>query len=296
MTYVLVLGDRAYSSWSLRAWLLFERFGIPVDVRFVSLGEGTVAEQLAAHPPARSVPTLISDEGSVICDSLAIAEELATRHSDVGLWPDSSRARAMSRSLAAEMHSGFAALREGCPMNLRCAYEGYAPSEDVLSDLGRIDSIWAHALHAFGGPWLCGGYSAADAFFAPVAARIAGYSLSVRSDSRSYVEAHLADPAFRRWRAMGLVDGPDLTRFARDHAQCAWPGPIPLPATAVDPGPSENDKCPYSGRPVTHFLELESRTFGFCNAFCRDKTVADPEAWSAFMDLFRASEVPSARN
>ncbi len=287
MTYTLILGDRAYSSWSLRAWLLFERFGIPADVRFVGLGEGTVAEQLADHPPARSVPTLISEDGSVICDSLAIAEELATRHSDAGLWSDSSRARATARSLAAEMHSGFAALREGCPMNLRCAYKGYAPSEDVLTDLARIDTIWAHALDAFRGPWLCGGYSAADAFFAPVAARIAGYGLPVRSDSRSYVEAHLSDPAFRRWRAMGLVDGPDLPRFARDYAQCAWPGPVPLPATAADSGPSENERCPYSGRQVTHFLELEGRTFGFCNAFCRDKTVADPEAWSAFMDLFR---------
>ena len=295
MAYKLILGDRAYSSWSMRAWLLFERCGIPVDVRLVSLGEGTVAERLVAHPPARTVPTLVADDGSVICDSLAIAEELATRHSDAGLWPGSSRARAMSRSLAAEMHSGFAALREGCPMNLRCAYEGYAPSEGVLNDLARIEAIWDHALDAFGGPWLCGEYSVADAFFAPVAARIAGYGLPVRCGSRSYVEAHLADPAFRRWRAMGLVDGPDLSRIARDYARCAWPGPVSLPALAVESGPSENVKCPYSGRPVTHFLELEGRVFGFCNAFCRDKTVADPEAWPAFMDLVRACQTSSIK-
>ncbi len=240
MAYELVLGDRAYSSWSLRAWLLFERYGIPADVRFVRLGNGRVAEQLAAHPPARSVPTLVADDGAVICDSLAIAEELATRHPDAGIWPDSPRARAMSRSLAAEMHSGFAALREGCPMNLRCAYRDYAPPEDVLNDLARIESIWAHALDASGGPWLCGGYSVADAFFAPVAARIAGYGLPVGPGSRAYVEAHLADPAFRRWRAMGLVDGPDLPRFARDLARCPWPGPVPLPAVQAESGRSEN--------------------------------------------------------
>ena len=293
MAYKLILGDRAYSSWSLRAWLLFERYGIPADVRIVRLGGGTVAEQLAAHQPARSVPTLVTDDGAAICDSLAIAEELAARHPDAGFWPGIPRARAVSRSLSAEMHSGFAALREGCPMNLRCAYRDYAPSGDVLNDLARIETIWAHALDAFGGPWLCGGYSVADAFFAPVAARIAGYGLPVGSCSRTYVEAHLADPAFRRWRAMGLVDGPDLARISRDHARCAWPGPVPLPAVVADSGRSENEKCPYSGRPVTHFLELDGRIFGFCNPFCRDKTVADPEAWSAFMDLFQARQVPS---
>ncbi len=286
MTYNLILGDRAYSSWSLRGWLLFRRFGIPVHERFIRMEAGRVADYLAAYPPARTVPTVITEDGTVICDSLAIAEELATQHPEAGIWPLESRARAMGRSLAAEMHSGFAALRGECPMNLRHAYSSYVPHDDVQRDLDRIQFIWEHAFDMFGGPWLCGSHSAADVFFAPVAARIAGYGLDVRSSARGYVDAQIADPDFRRWRAMSLVDGPDLARYARAYEQCAWPGPVLRRAEAVSSGPSENADCPYSGRPVTHFMRMDGRVFGFCNAFCRDKTVADPEAWPEFMDLF----------
>lgn len=287
MTYQLVLGDRAYSSWSLRAWLLFERFGIPVETRFVRFGEAPVAAQLEAHPPARTVPTAIAPEGAVASDSLAIAEELATRHPKAGLWPADPKARTAARTLAAEMHSGFAALRRNCPMNLRRSYADYKPPKDVQGDLARIEAIWSHALDAFGGPWLCGGYSAADAFYAPVAARIAGYALSVSPKAQAYVDAHLEDLAFRRWRAMSLIDGPDLPRYARDFAVRVWPGPEPLPAASADAAAdaAENAMCPYSGKPVEYFLRYDSRVFGFCNAFCRDKTVADPAAWPAFMAL-----------
>ena len=288
MAYELFIGDYAYSSWSLRGWLLFDRFGIPVSTRRVDFNTGTVAEQLAPLAPARTVPTLRTPEGAVVSESLAIAEELATRHPEAGHWPTDPFARATARSLAAEMHCGFAALRSECPMNLRAAYAGFSPPRDVLADLARLEDIWAHArsVCAADGPWLCGAYSAADAFFAPVAARIAGYGLPVSGAARAYVAAHLADPAFRRWRAMGLVKGDDLPWYARDHARVPWPGPEPIPARAVDAGPGENETCPYSGKPVTHFLKAHGRVFGFCNAFCRDKTVADPEAWPAFMTRF----------
>ncbi len=285
MSYELILGDRAYSSWSLRGWLLFKRFGIPFSERFVSFTAGSVADQLPSLTPVCTVPTAIAEDGAVISDSLAITEELATRHPDAGLWPDDSRARAAGRALAAEMHSGFASLRKHCPMNLRCAYTGFVPNENVLRDIARIQTIWAHALRSFGGPWLCGGYSAADAFFAPVTARIAGYGLEVDPGAQTYVDAHLADPDFRRWRAMSLVDGPDLAEYAFGYERRTWPGPLLKQAETVATGPSENASCPYSGRPATHFLRMEGRVFGFCNAFCRDKTVSDPEAWPAFMDL-----------
>ena len=289
MTYDLILGDRAYSSWSLRGWLMSERFGLPVRQRFTAFSDPTsVADQIAA-PPAKTVPTLITPDGAVIGESLAIAEELASRHPEAGLWPADPLARATARTLAAEMHAGFAALRTHCPMNLRCAYSDYAPPPDVEADLRRLELIWDHARSVCtpGGPWLCGEYSVADVFFAPVAARIAGYGLSVSDAARTYVDAHLADPAFRRWRAMSLVSGPDLDRYARDHAQTMWPGPARRPATPSD-GPSLNKACPYSGDPVTHFLERDGRVWGFCNAFCRDKTLADPEAWPAFADMLRA--------
>ncbi len=173
-------------------------------------------------------------------------------------------------------------------MNLRCAYSSYSPSAEVRADLDRIEAIWDHArsTHGGDGPWLCGAYSAADAFFAPVAARIAGYGLQVSDAAWAYVGNHLGDPSFRRWRAMGLVAGADLARYAKDYDRTDWPGPVPLAAQAVDRGPSENATCPYSGKPVTHFLVLDGRTFGFCNGFCRDKTVADPAAWPAFMGVY----------
>ena len=294
MTHEIVLGDPAYSSWSLRAWLLLDRFGLPFRTRWVRFADGVpVADQMPDLAPARTVPTVRFADGSVAWDSLALAEELAQRHSDAGLWPADPAARACARSLAAEMHSGFAALRTHCPMNLRAAYDGIAHREDVLADLARIETVWRHARDRFGadGPWLCGRYSAADAFFAPVAARIAGYGLPVSADAADYVAAHLADPFFRRWRALGLTRGPDLPWYARDHARRPWPGPTPLPAEAAD-GPSENDACPFSGAPVAHYLRLDDRVWGFCNAGCRDKAVADPAAWPAVARMAGTDPAP----
>lgn len=287
MTYQLFLGDYAYSSWSLRGWLLFEKFGIDRTTRMLDFSEISVAAQLAEFAPARTVPTAITPEGAVISESLAIAEELASRHPRAGLWPADPRARATARTLAAEMHAGFGALRGDCPMNLRLSYADAAPSDAVLADLDRLETIWSHARTACGGdgPWLCGAYSAADAFFAPVAARIAGYNLPVGDAAQTYVNAHLADPAFRRWRAMGLVHGKTLPWYAKPFETRPWPGPEPLAAQAVDGTGAENANCPYSGRPVRHVLEIDGRRIGFCNRFCRDKTIADPAAWPAFMAL-----------
>ena len=282
---VLKIGDYTYSSWSLRGWLLFERFGIDVCREMVDFEAADVAEQLRTLPPARTVPTWITENGTVIWDSLAIAEELATRHPDAGLWPTDPRLRAVARSLAAEMHSGFGALRSDCPMNLRVAYGDYVPSGDVKADLSRLETIWQHALDLSSGPWLCGAYSAADAFYAPVAARIAGYGLPVGPKAKAYVAAHLADPAFRRWRAMGFASGAELPWYKRDYSQVPWPGPAPRAAHAVDSGTPVNAACPYSGKSPTYLMEMNGRTYGFCNAFCRDKTVADPEAWPDFIVL-----------
>jgi glutathione S-transferase len=288
MTYDLAIGDRAYSSWSLRGWLLFDAFGIPVTVHSARLYTDEVQQLLTGFAPARTVPALRLSDGIAIGESVAIAEELATRHSEAGLWPTIPRDRAIARMLVAEMHAGFVPLRSHCPMNLRVSYEGCDPTEPVLADLARLDRLWSWARAETGarGPWLCGNYSAADAFFAPVASRIATYNLPVTSAQADYVAAHLAHPSFRRWRAMGLVDGADQDFYRRDYPRRPWPGPAPLPAMAVEAGPSVNALCPYSGTPVTHFLQTGGRTFGFCNAFCRDKTMADPEAWPKFWNLY----------
>ena len=289
MTYDLVIGDRAYSSWSLRGWLLFDAFGIPVKLHTARLYTDELPTLLKSFFPGKTAPTMRTPDGVVVPETIAIAEELASRHPEAGIWPTDPRARAIARVLAAEMHAGFSALRNHCPMNLRVSYQDCAPPDAVLADLARLETIWAWAKQQTGSEtWLCGAYSAADAFFAPVAARIAGYNLPVSPAAMDYVNAQLAHNSFRRWRAMGLIDGVDQEFYRRDYPTRPWPGPVPLSARAVEGTQSENTTCPYSGKPVTHVLELNGRRFGFCNAFCRDKTVADPEAWPKFMQLFRA--------
>ena len=290
MTYDLVIGDRAYSSWSLRGWLFFDAFGIPVNLHRARLYTDELPTLLRQFHPAKTAPTMRTPEGTVVPETIAIAEELASRHPEAGLWPTDAKARAIARVLAAEMHAGFTALRGYCPMNLRVSYTDCSPPPEVLADLDRLQVIWSWAREQTGstGPWLCGPYSAADAFFAPVATRIATYNLPVGAEALAYVNAHLSHPSFRRWRAMGLIDGADQEYYRRDYPTRPWPGPAPLPARAVAGLETENTLCPYSGKPVTHALELNGRRFGFCNAFCRDKTVADPEAWPAFMAIYRS--------
>lgn len=292
MTYDLLIADRAYSSWSLRAWLVLETFGLRYRVTRARLYSDTWQAGIGAFQPTETAPALKTADGAVIFDSLAIAEELADRHPDLRLWPADPGRRGVARSIVAEMHAGFRDIRDECPMALRVAYEGFAPSPGVLDDVARLEALWAWARAAGpdGGPWLFGRYTIADAFFAPIAARIATYALPVGEAAAAYVAAHLQDPAFRRWRAMALIDGPDQPVYGRDLALRPWPGPPPYPATDHRTGPSVNDRCPYSGDPVTHFLETDGVVYGFCNAFCRDKTRADPDAWPAFARL-RAGNV-----
>ena len=285
MTHTLYIGDYTYSSWSLRGWLLLHRFGIPFSSKMVPFDKDSVANQLADLSPAKTVPTLVTDSGDVIWDSLAIAEELASRHPEAGIWPTDPALRALARNLACEMHSGFFSLREECPMNLSVSYSDFTPSDGTKADLERIDQIWTHALERSGGPWLCGEYSAADAFYAPVVGRIAGYGLALGTKAQAYVDHHLADPAFRRWRAFGQARGVELPWYSRDFATKPWPGPTPLPARAVEEGTPENESCPYSGKPSTHLIQVNGRVFGVCNANCQAKTIADPEAWPEFMAL-----------
>ncbi len=296
MIYVIALGDRAYSSWSLRGWLLFERFGIPYKARHARLGSDAFATMMQDFQPARTVPAVRFPEVT-IGDSLAIAEELATRHPKAQIWPKAAQARAIARSLAAEMHSGFLPLRRACGMNLRVSYSEFPVDETVGANLERLAVIWAYARDACGsdGPWLCGDYSAADAFFAPVAARIAGYGLKVSASAQAYVDAHLADPAFRRWRAMALVDGADRLEYFHENPRRDWPGLPPFAARVIEGGVPENAVCPFSGEPVTHLMELHGRIFGFCSAFYRDMTVADPEVWPEFAKLHVAKPAYRSR-
>lgn len=279
--YDLLIGDRSYSSWSLRGWLAFRAFGIPVKIHTTRFYQDGFKDDLIPFFPAKTVPVVKCSDGSVWTDSVAIVEELHSRHPEAGLLPSDPVLRAKARSLIAEMHSGFQTLRNNCPMNTRTAYVQTPVSEALASDLARIELLWRDR----SGPWLCGDYSMADAFYAPVAARIAGYALPVSEDAQSYVQQHLEHAPFRQFRAMGLTQEPQEF-YVRDYPVKAWPGPAQIRAQAVDHGPSENDTCLYSGDSVTHFLEIDGRVFGFCNAFCRDKTVPDPAAWPQFLEIF----------
>lgn len=226
MTYDLLIGDRSYSSWSLRGWLLFAKFDVPVDVIETRLYEPGFAEALKPFFPARTVPVMRLPEGGVVMDTLAIAETLAERHPDRGFWPTEANARGFARAITAEMHSGFQALRNACPMNLRLSYEGFPVSAEVQADVDRITLLWAQAkaMSDGSGPWLFGSYSVADAFFAPVAARLTTYQLPVNDDAQSYVETALSDPTLRAWRARGLQDAPQAT-YDMPHKIIDWTRP-----------------------------------------------------------------------
>lgn len=288
MTYRLLIGQRSYSSWSLRGWLPFAAFGIPVDVSGAKLYSDGFHAEVAAFGGHRSVPVARTPAGGVLTDSIAIAWHLAEAFPDRGLLPEDGADRAEAQSLIAEMHAGFAPLRSNCPMNLRTGWAGFVPPPDVLADLARIERIWSRALDRSGGPWLYGEFTLADVFYAPVATRIATYGLPVSETARAYVERMLAHPDFRRWRATGAAEGPDLPQYEMPLARAPFPAPPTISARAVAEGAPANAACPYSGKPPTHLAEIGGRIYGFCNAFCRDKTVADPEAWPRFMAIHGA--------
>jgi glutathione S-transferase len=216
------MGDRLYSSWSLRAWLMFEAFNIPHRPVIVDIYSEGLANRLLPTIPARQVPAVRFDDGAVVWDSLAIAEELATRHPKAALWPTGSARRATARSLTAELHAGFANLRAACPMNLQTAYHDTSASDSVLADLDRLHHLVSYSLRQHSGKWMCGEYSIVDAFYAPIAIRIAGYDLPVSDAVKSYVAMHLAHPLLHRWRQMGLAEFTGDLQYPMTYQHRSW--------------------------------------------------------------------------
>ena len=290
MTYQLAIGDRMYSSWSLRGWLLFAAFDIPADIEVLHMYSKEFGEALKKYGNARTVPALrVTDGDFALWDTLAIAEMLAERHPDKALWPQDDAARALARTLTAEMHSGFTVLRDECTMNLRHSYSNFPVSDGVKADLARLEQLWENARETFGvdGPWLFGQYSIADAFYAPVATRIATYKLKVSATARAYAEAHLNHTIFRQWRARAFAGDYRQEVYELDYDKAPWPGPKPLAAKAVATGEPINTACPYSGDLVREdsLADIDGTIVGFCKPFCRDKSVVDPEAWPKLMAL-----------
>jgi len=202
--YRLFIGNRNYSSWSLRPWVLMRALDIPFDVEQVVFADGSNWAAFRHFAPNGRVPCL-HDGGRVVWDSLAITEYLAERHD--GVWPEEADARAWARCVASEMHSGFGALRNGCSMSCGQRVALHAIDESLAADVRRIDEIWSEGPQRFGGPWLAGSaFGAADAFYAPVAFRVQTYGLPLSQPAAAYAEGLLAHPAMAEWYRAALAE------------------------------------------------------------------------------------------
>jgi glutathione S-transferase len=201
---LLIVGNKNYSSWSLRPYMALAMAGIKFEDRVVRMFVPSFKPELAKYGAAGKVPILLHN-GQSIWDTLAIIEYAAETWPEKGLWPKNKKARALARSVSAEMHSGFHALRNACPMNLRRAPKlpQGGISEAVARDIARIESIWSQCRKAYGkgGPFLFGKFCAADAMYTPVVSRFQTYKIPVSKDNRAYMDAILATAAFQRWSA-----------------------------------------------------------------------------------------------
>jgi glutathione S-transferase len=198
----LIIGNKRYSSWSLRPWLALAQNGIPFEEILIPLYRPESKAAILRHSPSGKVPALI--DGAVTAwETLAILEHLAERFPDKGLWPHDPAARAKARSISAEMHSGFAALRDELPMDVFADEPGRARSPATEADIARITGIWrqCRAEAAADGPFLFGSFGAADCMYAPVAVRFDRYGVPLNPACRDYVDAVLGLPAMQRWIA-----------------------------------------------------------------------------------------------
>ena len=220
----LYIGNKNYSSWSMRPWVLMRAFGIPFDevmVRFDTFdADSSFKRRIAEVAPTGRVPVLV-DDSLAIWDTLAIAEYLAERFAQHALWPRDARQRARARSLCAEMHSGFSSLRSHCPQNIEASLPAVGErilkeQSGVRSDLERVQALWADALQASGGPFLFGAFGIADAYFAPVAGRIRTYGLPVSNAASAYIERVFANPGVAAWVRDALAER-DFLQFEEPY-------------------------------------------------------------------------------
>jgi glutathione S-transferase len=200
----LIIGNKNYSSWSLRPYMTLSMAGIPFDEKMIRFGEPRFTREVKRISKAGQVPILLHN-GLMINDSLAIIEYAHETWPAKNVWPKNKAARAKARSVAAEMHAGFRGIRSSCPMNLR--REKKLPpggiTQAIAKDVARIEQLWADCREDFGkgGPFLFGKFSAADAMFTPIASRLETFAIPVSKATRAYINAILATPAFVKWKA-----------------------------------------------------------------------------------------------
>ncbi|WP_266180304.1 glutathione S-transferase family protein [Dyella humicola] len=203
-TTALYIANKNYSSWSLRPWVLLSELGIPFEERQVAFDQGSNWSRFRSFSPTGRVPCL-QDGDTVVWDSLAITEYLAERHPQV--WPSDTAARTWARCAAAEMHSGFATLRDQCGMNCGIRVRLRDIGSALKADIVRINELWTEGLARFGGPFLAGKtFTGVDAFFAPVAFRVQTYDLALDRPAAEYAQRLLALPSMRRWYDAALAE------------------------------------------------------------------------------------------
>jgi len=201
----LLIGNRNYSTWSLRPWLVLRHFELGFEDEVLLLSGPGWRENIAARSPTGKLPLLI-DGDLMVPETIAIIEYLAESFPAKAIWPRDRRDRALARAAAAEMHAGFMQLRSHAPMNLRASHPGKVDLDAVRKDLARVEALWGEHLGRSGGPYLFGEFSAADAMYAPLATRLRTYELPVSDMAGAYVEAIYALPAFQDWLGQALQE------------------------------------------------------------------------------------------
>jgi glutathione S-transferase len=200
--FTIYIGNKNYSSWSLRGWLMLKRSGAAFSEEMVPLDQATTRSRILRHSPSGKVPALRHGE-RLIWESLAIGEYLAELFPAARLWPEAQEARALARAASAEMHAGFAALRRHLPMNLRSSFPDRGVTPEVRADIDRIVALWRDCRRRFGvgGPYLFGALTIADAMYAPVVSRFRTYAVALDADAQRYCDAVWTWPALQEWAA-----------------------------------------------------------------------------------------------
>jgi glutathione S-transferase len=228
MTLKLIIGNKNYSSWSMRPWIAMKVAGIPFDETVISLYVDGSPEKIREHSPAGKVPILHDGDVSV-WESLAILEFLAEKFPAANLWPADPAARAHARAISTEMHSGFVPLRQQCSMNMWRPPARRELNDEAKANIVRVQEIWTGARERFGasGPFLFGRFSAADAMYAPIVSRFETYMVDVNAASAAYMQAVIALPAWQEWRRAALKETTVIPRF-----EPTWPDVKRIPADA----------------------------------------------------------------
>lgn len=211
MAYTLVIGNKNYSSWSMRAWLLMEFLAQPYQEVSIQLYEGSSQQKVKDLGGETGLVPVLKDQNFAIWDTLAIIEYLYEKHGK--LWPESSKQRARARSICGEVHSAMNELRSAMPVNTRARYVLSDLSDGVKSDVKRIGDIWQDCLATSKGPWLFGDYSAADIVFAPIATRFQTYGIELSGVAKEYQQQILAHPHVQKWLQLGAAETDVIAQF-----------------------------------------------------------------------------------